>query len=371
MLYGDGGNDRLDGGAGADTMAAARATTPTSSTMPADVITENVDEGSDTVESSVTLHARGDNVENLVLTGTKAINGTGNALDNLVRGNSANNTLNGGGGNDILEGGAGNDTLTDATGTALFNGGAGADVLTGGAGSQICLGGQGNDTLTTGAGDDLLLFNRGDGQDTLATGDSGQDTLSLGGGVRYADLSFTKSSNDLVLKMGCERPDHVQGLVRGHADPQRRQPADDRRRDVRFRRRRQRPAARRQGRVASTSAGWSARSTRRVPPNPVAHQLGADRRAGELPAGRLRQRRARGRPRVPVSASNGTLAGIGVMPALESWTTRRSVLGAGADAARRAAGRVAALVVKLGPAARRRAASPRRQPGDAVRGMAR
>ena len=31
----DAGNDTLDGGAGADTMAAARATTPTSSTMPA------------------------------------------------------------------------------------------------------------------------------------------------------------------------------------------------------------------------------------------------------------------------------------------------------------------------------------------------
>ena len=49
----------------------------------------------------------GANVENLTLTGTTAINGTGNALDNVLTGNSANNTLTGGDGNDTLDGGAG------------------------------------------------------------------------------------------------------------------------------------------------------------------------------------------------------------------------------------------------------------------------
>ncbi|UCV17068.1 hypothetical protein KI612_08085 [Quatrionicoccus australiensis] len=130
------------------------------------------------------------------------MNGTGNALNNLVRGNSAVNTLNGGAGNDILEGGAGNDILTDTSGTALFNGGAGDDSITGGTGAEIYLGGLGNDTYTTAAGNDIILFNKGDGQDTFATGGTGSDTISLGGGISYADLSFSKATNDLVLKIG-------------------------------------------------------------------------------------------------------------------------------------------------------------------------
>ncbi|MBP3982654.1 hypothetical protein J8G26_18440 [Acidovorax sp. JG5] len=124
-------------------------------------------------------------------------------MNNLVRGNTAINTLNGGTGNDILEGGDGNDILTDTSGTALFNGGAGADTITGGSSAEIFLGGLGNDTYTTAGGNDIILFNKGDGQDTFATGGTGSDTLSLGGsGLSYADLTFTKSTNDLVLKVG-------------------------------------------------------------------------------------------------------------------------------------------------------------------------
>ena len=40
------------------------------------------------------------NVENLTLTGTAAINGTGNTFDNVLMGNAAANTLTGGSGND-------------------------------------------------------------------------------------------------------------------------------------------------------------------------------------------------------------------------------------------------------------------------------
>ena len=52
----------------------------------------------------------GANVDNLTLTGSSAINGTGNSLANVIKGNSANNVLNGGAGNDTLSGAAGNDT---------------------------------------------------------------------------------------------------------------------------------------------------------------------------------------------------------------------------------------------------------------------
>src|SRR5262249_25685868 len=52
----------------------------------------------------------GANVENLVLTGTDAINGTGNSLNNVLTGNSASNLLTGGAGADTMVGGAGDDT---------------------------------------------------------------------------------------------------------------------------------------------------------------------------------------------------------------------------------------------------------------------
>ncbi len=88
------------------------------------------------------------------------------------------------------------------SGKALFDGGSGTDTLTGGSSAELYLGGLGNDTLTTGAGNDVILFNKGDGQDTFAAGGTGSDTLSLGGDFAYSDLSFSKSSNNLVLKMG-------------------------------------------------------------------------------------------------------------------------------------------------------------------------
>ena len=57
-------------------------------------------------------------VENLTLTGTAALNGTGNALDNMITGNAAANTLKGGEGDDTFGGGAGNDMLTDTSATS-------------------------------------------------------------------------------------------------------------------------------------------------------------------------------------------------------------------------------------------------------------
>jgi Ca2+-binding RTX toxin-like protein len=59
-------------------------------------------------------------VENLTLTGTAAINGTGNAGNNVITGNTANNLLNGSGGNDTLNGGLGVDSLTGGAGNDFF-----------------------------------------------------------------------------------------------------------------------------------------------------------------------------------------------------------------------------------------------------------
>ncbi len=78
-------------------------------------------QGTDTIKTAITfsmaLHA---NVENMVLTGTKGINGTGNGEDNTITGNSGTNVLSGGGGNDTLIGNEGKDTYFGDAGNDTF-----------------------------------------------------------------------------------------------------------------------------------------------------------------------------------------------------------------------------------------------------------
>ena len=49
-----------------------------------DTVTENLTEGTDTVQGGIT-YTLGANAENLTLTGTSVINGTGNELANVLR----------------------------------------------------------------------------------------------------------------------------------------------------------------------------------------------------------------------------------------------------------------------------------------------
>jgi Ca2+-binding RTX toxin-like protein len=60
---------------------------------------------------STLSYTLGANLENLQLTGTSAINATGNTLNNTLTGNSGNNILNGLAGADIMSGGTGKDTF--------------------------------------------------------------------------------------------------------------------------------------------------------------------------------------------------------------------------------------------------------------------
>jgi Ca2+-binding RTX toxin-like protein len=200
-LSGGGGDDTLDGGAGADTMIGGAGNDVYSVNVATDVTTEAANAGLDSVNSAVTRTLSA-NIELLFLTGSGAINGSGNTLANLLRGNAANNVLAGGGGTDILEGGAGNDTLSNTLGNSLLAGGAGSDKLSGAGGNDLLIGGLGNDALTTGSGADIIAFNKGDGLDTVAASTTKDNTLSLGGGTLYADLLFQKSGNDLILRIG-------------------------------------------------------------------------------------------------------------------------------------------------------------------------
>jgi Ca2+-binding RTX toxin-like protein len=115
-----------------------------------DLITELAGEGTDVIRSAI---SRGlpVNVEQLVLTGSADLNGTGNGLANVLSGNSGNNSLSGGQGNDTLRGGFGNDTL---------------------------LGGLGMDLMIGGAGDDSYSVSRGD--KTIESVAGGTDTVNSG-----------------------------------------------------------------------------------------------------------------------------------------------------------------------------------------------
>jgi Ca2+-binding RTX toxin-like protein len=127
ILTGNAGANTINGGGGADTMAGG-AGNDTYITDGGDTITEGSNAGTDTVRSSVTL-TLGANLENLVLTGSGTLNGTGNGAANVITGNAGGNRLLGAGGNDRLDGAGGNDTLDGGTGADSLTGGAGRDVF--------------------------------------------------------------------------------------------------------------------------------------------------------------------------------------------------------------------------------------------------
>ena len=113
------GNDTLDGGIGVDVLVGGLGNDTYLVDNTGDVITENLSEGADSVQSTATYQLSA-NVENLTLVGTTAISGTGNILANLLTGNSANNTLTGMLGNDTLNGGAGADALVGGIGDDTY-----------------------------------------------------------------------------------------------------------------------------------------------------------------------------------------------------------------------------------------------------------
>lgn len=103
-LNGGGGNNTLIGGLGNDYYFLTKATDIVSETSK--LITEI-----DTVNCPMS-YSLGNNLENLVLTGSLASNGIGNALNNTLTGNTNNNILSGGAGQDLLIGGLGADSLS-------------------------------------------------------------------------------------------------------------------------------------------------------------------------------------------------------------------------------------------------------------------
>lgn len=228
VLQGNSANNVLTGGAGADTMLGGAGDDLYRVDVAGDLVIESVNEGIDTVETVLTW-GLAENIERLVLTGTGAINGTGNALDNALTGNNAANRLDGGAGIDTIAGGAGNDTYvvddhgdlvieltaggTDTveasvsyllpaeverltlTGAGAINGtgNALANALIGNAAANRINGGTGIDSMTGNGGDDTYVVD--------STGDSIIEAINGGNDTVESTISWTLAVNleNLVL----------------------------------------------------------------------------------------------------------------------------------------------------------------------------
>ena len=192
---GDGMIDKLIGGAGNDTYIVETG----------DTVTEAANQGTDTIRSALSAYTLGANVENLVLTGTGSINGTGNTLGNVITGNSGDNIINGAGGIDTASyeaadagvdvslalvvsqsTGAGQDTLllienlTGSSNDDKLIGNAGNNVLSGLGGLDILFGGAGIDLLNGGTGADEMTGELGN--DTYVVDDAGDKVFEIAAG---------------------------------------------------------------------------------------------------------------------------------------------------------------------------------------------
>jgi Ca2+-binding RTX toxin-like protein len=210
-LLGGDGDDILSGYAGIDTLVGGTGNDTYYVDNTSNTIIENLDEGIDTVITSVN-YALDDNLENLYLIDS-AVVGTGNSLNNTVVGNAGNNSVYGGFGSDAVYGGFGSDAVYGEDGDDFVNGGTATsydtsnDYLDGGSGNDTLLGGFGSDTLAGGDGNDILNGYTS-GYDIL-TGGSGSDTFVLGNssdifyqGNGYAIITDWNASSDVIRLAG-------------------------------------------------------------------------------------------------------------------------------------------------------------------------
>ena len=230
-LTGNNASNTLDGGLGADVMVGLDGDDTYVVDQSSDLAVELANHGIDTVRSAVT-YALAANLEHLTLTGAAAINGTGNALDNVLVGNSAANRLTGRAGDDTYVVGAG-DTVVESTnsgtdtvhssitwtlgsnlehltltGSSAINGTGNSasnvltgnsanNVLSGANGADTLCGGLGNDTVNGGSGNDTFLFGRGEGQDLVQDNSGAADTILYDAGINPLDLVISRQANDL------------------------------------------------------------------------------------------------------------------------------------------------------------------------------
>lgn len=203
VLLGGDGNDTLDGGAGRDTLNGGEGDDLYRVDSGADRIVELADNGIETVESTVSFslnRVMTAYVENLILLGSRDLNGGGNAGDNMISGNLADNTLRGFAGSDTIDGGAGFDTVaydlaasavTATLSTAVGSATVGTDVdrLSN---IEAVIGSDFGDRFT-GSSLNERFWGRG-GDDTI-DGRTGVDTLDFGQASAAVTISLTQAGS--------------------------------------------------------------------------------------------------------------------------------------------------------------------------------
>jgi Ca2+-binding RTX toxin-like protein len=216
VLDGAGGSDILRGGAGNDVYIVDGG----------DQVFEGGNNGIDEVRSSATF-TLGNNVENLTLTGSANINGTGNSASNVISGNDGDNVLNGGNGVDTLQmtrattgvnyyvsanlttgtmTGHGNDTILNfenVIGTAL------GDGITGNAGNNVLDGAGGSDDFFVTNGVDTIIG--GDGNDGLRFDNTGAATADLSAGTYSLDANNYGTASSVNHVIGSAFGDSLTG----------------------------------------------------------------------------------------------------------------------------------------------------------------
>ena len=193
QLTGNSAANNLDGGAGADTMAGGLGNDTYTVDDVGDVVIEAIGAGTDTVRASIS-YALDEALNNLVLLGSAALTGTGNAGANVLTGNDAGNLLRGLEGADTLDGGLGADTMHGGLGADVYvvdNAGdviveQGADIDTVRASINYVLGAKlerltllGTENLS-GTGNDLANLIEGNAGANRLDGRGGADTMAGG-----------------------------------------------------------------------------------------------------------------------------------------------------------------------------------------------
>jgi serralysin len=170
--------NRLDGGAGFDTVSYRDAKAAVNASL-----------AQDRGLGGDALNDRYINIEAL----------EGSRFDDTLTGGKRNDTLVGLAGNDQLFGNDGNDVLDGGAGDDRLEGGNGDDTLRGGAGIDVLNGGNGNDNLNGGADNDVL--NGGIGNDVI-NGGAGADRLTGGAGADtfvFTETGFTDVITDFTV----------------------------------------------------------------------------------------------------------------------------------------------------------------------------
>ena len=206
QLRGDAGDDRLEGGAGSDTYhfgegdgvdelvdSAADTSIRFDGNVSNDSVrlVRNVGEGGVGADGYTLFYSNADDRISIVNERPKIFFSSGQAYD-------ANKFIGSDGNDSPLLGTADNDKIEGRGGSDSLNGLQGDDFLDGGSGNDILLGSVGNDRLEGGAGNDVYRLGIRQGAETISDS-GGDDQIQFGPGIRFEDLSFKQTGNNLVI----------------------------------------------------------------------------------------------------------------------------------------------------------------------------